>query len=131
MRVNSTVLLAELPVLMLLPHSVPEGKKKKKINPSLKADFVCFSSDFDIAVFNGITAPNPPVVAWGIPRRQGAGGESYCAVPSPSQQASFALPCVWAARVNLGSQGARAWFEDGHFSFGLPTGDGGGREYGS
>ena len=36
---------------------------------------MCFSSDFDIAVFNGITAPNPPAVAWEIPRRQGVGGE--------------------------------------------------------
>lgn len=35
---------------------------------------MCASSDFDIAVFNSITAPNPPAVAWGIPRRQGAGG---------------------------------------------------------
>lgn len=54
------------------------GLKKKIKNPPLKADSMCFSSDFDIEVFNSITAPNPPAVAWEIPRRQGAGGKERC-----------------------------------------------------
>lgn len=39
---------------------------------------MCFGSDFDIEVFNSITAANPPAVAWEIPRRQGAGGKEPC-----------------------------------------------------
>lgn len=60
MQVNLTVLLAELPVLTLLSHCVPYVLFQSLVflilkNPPLKADFVCFSSDFDIAVFNSIT----------------------------------------------------------------------------
>lgn len=60
MQVNLTVLLAELPVSMLLSHCVPyvlfqRLKKKKFKNHPLKADFMCFSADFNIAVFNSIT----------------------------------------------------------------------------
>lgn len=39
-------------------------------------------------MFNSVTAPNPPVLACEIPRRQGAGGEERCS-PSLAQWGSF------------------------------------------
>lgn len=53
------------------------------------ADFVCFSSDFDITMFNSITVPNPLVVAWEIPRRQGVRGEKLCCALLHGEQASL------------------------------------------
>lgn len=96
MQVNPTVLLAKLPVFTLLPPCVPQmlfQRFKKNKNPSLQGYFVYFSSDFDNALFNSIMAPNPAAATREIPRRQGVGGESGSAVPSPAQLASLALPC--------------------------------------
>lgn len=87
---------------------------------------MCCSSDFDIAVFNSITAPNPLAVAWGIPRRQGAGGkELHSAFTIAASKLYPAL--LQGSKGESGqpkSRGAGLKI-DSHFSSGLLTGNGG------
>lgn len=107
MQVNPTVLLAKLPVFTLLPPCVPQMlfQRLKKIILLFRDTLCTFSSDFD----NSVMAPNPAAATWEIPRRQGVGGESGSAVPSPALLASLALLCRRAiggsAEDEMGSRG--------------------------
>jgi len=55
---------------------------KIKTKILLLRETVYFDSDFDIAVFNSIMAPNPAAATWEIPRRPSVGGDGRCPVPS-------------------------------------------------
>lgn len=118
---------------MCSSDAFPEVKKKIIL---LFRDTLCtFSSDFDNALFNSVMAPNPAAATWEIPRRQGVGGKSGSAVPSPALLASLALPCRRAtggsSEDEMGSRGTRlekehGWDEeqrDSSSSSALPTRD--------
>lgn len=88
-------------------------KKISKKNRSLRA---CVLSDF--GHHHHHPAPNPPAVAWEIPRRQGVGGEERCgALPFLASRLCLALP----SKSEFGQPRSR----HSKFSPDLPAGDGG------